>query len=80
MKVDVDNAAKNQKNIWRPIHSVIHTPFISETNISPLAFLGQCKNDPNENQFLSSEVKVVLKHFYGTRVISTSGDDPSKVF
>ena len=67
------------KKIWRPIYEVIHASFFEETNIFPKPFLELCKNNPNQPQFIPSDVKIVLKkNGYGTRVICTSGHDPPK--
>ena len=59
MKEDVENIAKNKKNICRPIYEVIDT-FFEETNISKKLFQTYEKNS-NQSQFLPSKVKVVLK-------------------
>ena len=45
----------------RPLYDVIDTSFFSSTKMFPTNILDQCKNNPNETQFLPSEVKVDLK-------------------
>ena len=44
----------------------------------PPEFLDQCKNNPNEIQFLTYEFKVAYQNGYGIWVICTSGDDMPK--
>ena len=48
-----------KKTIQRPIYEVIHDPFIEEKN-SNSSFRPMYKN-PNQPQFLPSDVKIVLK-------------------
>ena len=59
MKVDVQNIAKNKNHIENNIWS--YWCFFLETNIVPQYLLELCKNNPNQPQFLPSEVKLVLK-------------------
>ena len=44
------------------------------------SFLYLCKNNPNQPQFITSDVKTLLKIFYVTRVIFKSVHDLLKVF
>ena len=59
-KIYVENIDINIKTIWRPIYKVIDAPFFEETDIFPQVFY-LCKNNLNQPQFLSSDVKTVLK-------------------
>ena len=60
MKVDVENIS-NEKTYGDQYMKFFIFLFFEETNIFPPEFLDQCENNPNEPQFLPSEVKVVLK-------------------
>ena len=42
---------------WRPIHEVVDESYIKDSNISPDDFIRECKNNSNETQFISSDVK-----------------------
>ena len=80
MNVYVENISKNSNKTWRPIYKFIDNSFFAATKLFTTKFLYQCENNPNEPQDLPSEVKVALKHGYGTGVICTSGYDTPKGF
>ena len=42
---------------WRPIYEGIDEAYIEESKISPDDFIRYCKNNSNEAQFISAEVK-----------------------
>ena len=42
---------------WRPIYEVIDEAYIKESKIFPGDFIRDCKNNSNEAQFISAEVK-----------------------
>ena len=42
---------------WRPIYEVIYEAYIKESNILPDDFIRECKNNSNEAQFITSDVK-----------------------
>ena len=61
---NIDNYETRKKvNItqWRPIYEVIDKAYIKESNILPDDFIRECKNNPNEPQFISSDVKDNIK-------------------
>ena len=72
MKADVEIMSKN--DIWRPIYEVIDASFFEEKGVST-RILDFCKNNQNEPQFLTYEVKVILNNGFGIRVIFKSGHD-----
>ena len=46
---------------WRPIYEVIDESYIEESKIFHDDFIRDCKNNPNEAQFISDEVKNNIK-------------------
>ena len=46
---------------WRPIYEVIDEAYIEVTKIFPENFIRYCKNNSNEPQFISSDVKNNIK-------------------
>ena len=46
---------------WRPIYEVIDEAYIKESDILPDKFIRECKNNSNEPQFISSDVKNNIK-------------------
>ena len=63
MSQDIENIdtyeTRTKVNItqWRPIYEVIDEAYIKEPNILPYDFIRECKNNSNELQFISSDVK-----------------------
>ena len=46
---------------WRPIYEVIDEAYTKQSNIFPDDFIRECKNNSNEPQFISNEVKNNIK-------------------
>ena len=67
------------KTICRPIYKTIDVLGFEEMIFSQ-SFLDLYFKNPNETQFLSSDVKIVVKICYLKRVICTSSHDLSKGF
>ena len=56
-----ENRTKFNITQWRSIYEVIVEAYIKESNISPDDFIRECKNNSNEPQFISSDVKNIIK-------------------
>ena len=53
---------------WRPIYEVIDESYIKESNIPPDNFIIECKNNSNEQLFISSDVKNNIKKWQRNKV------------
>ena len=64
MRKDIENIDtyenRTKVNIakWRPIYEVVDEAYIKESNIFPDDFIRECKNNSNEGQFISRDVKI----------------------
>ena len=59
INVDIENIA-NKKMFRRPIYEVIDNSFFAATKMLSTEISDKCKNNPNQPQNITSEVKVVL--------------------
>ena len=50
-----------KKTKWRPIYEVIYEDYIKNSHIFPDDFIRECKNNPNDPQNISSDVKNNMK-------------------
>ena len=64
IKIDIDKINTFEKinkintNKWRPIYKVIEEAYFKESEKFPDDFMKQCKDNKNESQFVTLDVRI----------------------
>ena len=61
MNVDIRNISSKKQPSWKPINEVIYYSYFAETKRFQKEFLNQCRNIPNEPQYIPNKIKAALK-------------------